>query len=206
MLISVNMRFMQWNWEQICTPLPIMGVTINTVPLHPAVKIFIYLLIAVVLVVGTAILIARKNNLKNAVEKSVVIAFFISGLAYAFHADIGWTQWLAADFRSYGGLETEQKMLRMNGGLYDFARRAEQILPDTFQIYSPDTALLWRSEYFLLPKRKREQAQFILVVGDKGARYDPVKREFSRNDAKIENVDMVLPYAQDAYILKRKND
>jgi len=195
---------MEWNLQQIFTPPPIMGVTINTVLLHPVVKTFIFILIALVLIIGTIVFITRKYSFVNALRKAAVLAFFISGLAYAIHADVGWTQWLIKDSHVYGGLDTEGKLLRMEGGHYDFIRRARNILPDTYQIYSSDVAFLWRSEYFLLPKRKKENAQFIIVIADKSSRYDPAKHLYTRDTITIDGVDMVLPYANDAYILRRR--
>jgi hypothetical protein len=181
-----------------------MGVTINTVALHPVVKSFIVFLIALVLILGTFVFIARKYRFVNAFRKAVVLAFFISGLAYALHADVGWTIWLTRDLKVYGGLGTEEKLLRMEGGLYDFARRARSILPETYQIYSTDVGFQWRMEYFLLPKRKKENAQFIVVIADEPSRYDPAKHQFTRDKVVIEGVDMVSNFASNAYILRRR--
>jgi hypothetical protein len=181
-----------------------MGVTINTVVLHPAVRSFIFILIALVLIMGTFVFLSRKYRFAGAFRKAVVLAFFISGLAYAIHADVGWTTWLTRDFQTYGGLGTDEKLLRMEGGLYDFARRARGILPETYQIYSSDVAFQWRMEYFLLPKRYKENSQFIVVIADESSRYDPAKRQFTRDKVKIEDVDMVSNYARNAYILRRR--
>lgn len=181
-----------------------MGVTINTVVLHPVVRSFIFNLIALVLIIGTFVFLSRKYSFAGAFRKAAVLAFFISGLAYAIHADVGWTTWLTRDFQTYGGLGTDEKLLRMEGGLYDFARRARSILPETYQIYSTDVAFQWRTEYFLLPKRNKENAQFIVVIADESSQYDPAKRQFTRDKMKIEDVDMVSSYAKNAYILRRR--
>jgi hypothetical protein len=195
---------MEWNLQQIFDTPPIMGVTINTVFLHPIARTFLYVFMALALVTATVALLIRKKRFPEALIKASIISFFVSGIVYAAYADIGWSSWLKEDYHAFSGLGTEEKLLRMEGGFYDFIRKARTVLPDTYQIYSTEGAFPWRAEYFLLPKRKKAHAEFIVVIADARSRYDPVKHQLVRDDEKIENVDLALPYAQNAYILRRR--
>lgn len=197
---------MDLDFQHIFIPPPIDSTTINTIALHPAIRMIIYMLIALVCVTGFIVLLAKKYPISEAISKAAVAAFFISGLTYAIRADIGWTTWLIYDFKIYGGLETEDKLLQMEGkSLHDFIDNSKNILPNTYQIYSTSSGLKSRIEYSLLPKRKEANAEFIVVNEDKLSHFDPVKHLFTRGDETIQDVDMVFFYDDDAYILRRKN-
>lgn len=195
---------MDWDFSELFQTQPIMGVTINTVFLSPSFRQFVYILIALVLAVSAFVLLAQKNRFSDALKKALIISFFVSGVAYAVQADIGWATWLSADLRSFGGLKTDEKLLRLEGPYYDFVRSARSIIKDDYMLFSSDGYMSLRAEYFLLPMRKRDQARYIIVLGDREARFDQAKGIFIRGDVKISSVEPVLIYARDAYILKRK--
>ncbi|MGB5218124.1 MAG: hypothetical protein WBN66_07480 [Smithella sp.] len=182
---------------------PIMGATINSVFLSPEFRIILYLLIAVILIFGTLFFIKKKFSPSDAFRKAVLTAFFVSGLLYAVHADIGWITWLVTDIRNYWGLSTEGKLSKMNDGLYEFVLQAKKTVDDDYQIYSSFEYAEKRTQYYLLPLNKRKQAPYIIVIADHEARFDPHTRVFTRGKTVIADVEPVLVFAQDAYILRR---
>lgn len=194
---------MTWNVENIFMTPPIAGTTINSVFLSPEFMIIVYLLIAIILIFGTLYFKAKKIALPDAFRKAIIAAFFVSGLIYAIHSDIGWTTWLITDTRSFWGLSTEDKLIKMDGLLYEFIIQTKKIVNDDYQIYSSNDYVEHRIQYFLLPLHKREQASYIIVIVDNEARFDYRTRLFTRGKIKIANANPVLVFAQDAYILKR---
>jgi hypothetical protein len=195
---------MEWNFLRMITPPPIMGVTINTVFLSPSVRLFLYFLIGSVLLLGTISGIRKKVRPSVAFRSAVVAAFFVSGTLYALQADTGWTMWLVNDARTFGGLSTDGKLLKMDDGIYAFAQKAREVVDGDYQLYASDGTVALRAEYFLLPLRKRAGANYLLVLADKEARFDPVAGTFTRGNVRIDHVEPVLFLARDAYILKRK--
>jgi hypothetical protein len=194
---------MNWDIQHIFLTPPITGVTINSVFLSPEFRVIVYLIIAVILVFGTIFFTTKKFLLSDALRKAIIAAFFASGLLYAIHADIGWTTWLMTDIRNYWGLSTGDKLRTMESGLYEFALHAKQIVTDDYQIYSSSDYAQKRTQYFLLPLHKRAQAPYIIVIVDNEARFDPRTRIFTRGETIIANVEPVLMFAKDAYILRR---
>lgn len=182
---------------------PIMGITINTVSLSPEFRAIVYLVIAAALIIGTIAFTSKRYNFPDAFRKSLMAAFFASGILYAVHADIGWGTWLAEDMKKYGGLSTNDKLGAMEGGLYEFALQAQKKVSGDYQVFSSDGYLEHRLQYFLLPQHKREQAPYIVVIADNDARYDPGTRSFTRGAVTVTNVEPILVFAQNAYILKR---
>lgn len=179
-------------FQGMFTTMPISGPTINTVLLSPFFITLVYALILLVFIIVSPI------------RKAVVVAFFVSGLVWAFHADIGWITWLRDDVHTYGGLNTDQKLLKMEVGIYDFARAAREVLKKDYLIFASDDTLKLRFEYFLLPLRKREQSSDIVVLGDNAAQYDQTTRTFTRGTLTIVDVDPILVYARNAYILRKR--
>jgi len=203
--ISGIIGTMELSFQQIFATQPIMGVTINTVFLSPSFRQLVYILIGLIVVLGMTVLLMRGAPFAAALKKAIMVALFTSGIVYAVHADIGWSAWLANDARTYAGLRTEDKLLKMEGGLYDFARRARDIIRDDYMVFSTDDYLPHRMEYFLLPLRKRTQAQYIIVIVDRQAEYDQTKGIFTRGDIVISDVELLFSYANDVYILKRRS-
>jgi len=194
---------MEFNLQNLLSVPSINGITINDVPLSSPLVNFLYILIAIILFFSVVIYL-KKYNFLSALKKSVIVTLFSVGMIYAIHADIGWSAWLINDSRAFAGLGTDEKLSRMEGGLYDFTLAARKVIDDDYSLYSSDSYLPLRLEYFLLPHRKRDQAKFIVVLVDQEARYDQTTRTFTRGDIKIGQVDPVLVFARDAYILKRQ--
>lgn len=194
---------MNWDIQHIFMTLPISGVTINHVFLSLEFRIILYSLIAVILILGTVYFTRKKFALREAFQKAVLAAFFVSGLLYAIHADTGWTKWLVSDLKNYGGLSTEDKLKKMDDGLYEFVLQAQKILDDDYQIYSSNNYIETRTQYYLLPLNKRPLAPYIIVIADEEARFDQSTGVFRYGETTINNVKPVLVFAQNAYILKR---
>lgn len=182
---------------------PITGVTINFVFLSPEFRVIAYLLIAIILVFGTLYFTAKKFILPDAIRKAIIAAFFSSGLLYTIYADTGWMTWLVTDVRKYWGLSIEEKLRKMEGGLYEFSLRAKKIINDDYQIYSSSDYVKKRTQYFLLPLHRREQAPYIIVIADNEARFDSHTNLFTHGETMIVNAKPVLFFAENAYILRR---
>ena len=193
---------MELNLQNLFSMPAINGTTINGVPLSASFVRLLYVFMAVILLVSIFISL-RKYIFLSALKKAVMITFFAAGIVYAIHADIGWSVWLINDDRTFAGLTTDEKLSRMEGGLYNFALAAGKVVGDDYELYSSDNSLSLRMEYFLLPHRKREQAQYIIVLVDNQAQYDQTSRTFTSGNVKIEHVAPVLVFARDAYVLKR---
>ena len=195
---------MTWDIQHIFMTPPITGVTINSVFLSPEFRVIIYILIAIILIFGTLFFATKRYLLPYAFRKAIIIAFFASGLLYAIHADIGWGTWLATDLKNYWGLSTDEKLRKMDDGLYEFVLQAKKIVTNDYQIYSSNVYVYCRTQYYLLPLHRREQAPYIIVIADDEAKFDPRARLFIRGETMIANVEPVLVFAQNAYILKRQ--
>lgn len=194
---------MNWDIQHIFMYPPITGVTINSVFLSPEFRIIEYCFIAAILIFGTIYFTTKKFLLPDAFRKAVIAAFFASGLLYAIHADIGWATWLVTDVKNCWGLSTDEKLRKLDDGLYEFALQAKKIVTDDYQIYTSNEIISFRTQYYLLPLHKREQAQYIVVIGDNEAQFNPITHLFTRGEIKIVNVEQILLFAKDTYILRR---
>ncbi len=194
---------MEWDFQNLFFTPPIDGVTINTVPLSPSFTSLLYILVAFVFIFGIIIFLTRKYHLPAAIKKAAVISFFSAGIVYTVHADFGWSTWITNDRRDFAGLTTEEKLSRMDRGLYDFTVSARKVIDDDYMLFSSDGYQSLRAEYFLLPLRKRDQAKYIVVLTDSETSYDPAARIFTSRDVRIGRVEPVLGLARNAYILKR---
>lgn len=201
---------MQWDIPHIFLTLPISTATIMSVFLSPEFRAIIYFIMAFMMMLTTIFFLKRKYRLSEALKKGIVAAFFTSAVIYAIHADAGWTQWLLNDLKNYGGLSTEEKLGKMDGGLYEFARQAKTIVTEDYQIYSPLHYETKRLEYFLLPLDRREKipylrekSKYIIVMADPESRYDAQRRVFTHGGAIITDLDLVLSFP-DYYILKKR--
>lgn len=195
---------MDFGLQDIFTIQPISGITINTVILSPSFIILIYVFMAVILIFSTAFFLMKKTGIVSALNKAFIVTFFSAGLIYAVHADIGWSGWLMNDARTYGGLGMDQKLLKMEGVIYAFALDARKRIPRDYMLFSENEYARLREEYFLLPLRKREKSDYIVVLADPEASYDEVTHTFSRGVLKISPVEPVFMPASNVYILKRK--
>ncbi len=195
---------MDFRLQDIFTTQPISGITINTVSLSAPFIIFIYVFIAVILVFSAALFLIKKSSIVSALNKAFIVTFLSAGLIYAVHADTGWTGWLMNDAQTYAGLGTDQKLLKMEGVIYAFALEARKRIPRDYMLFSANEYARLREEYFLLPLRKRDQSDYIVVLGDPEAHYEEVTQTFSRDALKISPVEPVFVPARNVYILKRK--
>jgi len=195
---------MTWSMQNIFSITPIIGSTINTVYLSPAFRQVMYYAIMFLLPATTILFLARQYPCTGAFRKAVIVTFLASGTLYAIHADIGWTRWIMEDVRQFSGLDTDSKLSKMEGGIYNFSRQAKKVLGKDYILFSSDSYVTVRTEYFLLPLRKREQAADIVVLADNASRYNPATRTFTRDNLIIQNVDPVFFFASNAYILRKR--
>lgn len=191
-------------WQQLLLPPPISGVTINTVWIGPVARAVLYGAMAAAFAAGLLAHLSRRYPAAGAVRRALLAALFAAGILYALRADIGWSVWVTRDLAALGGLTTEEKLLKVNGGVYDFSRRARAVVSGDYMIYSPDSYLAQRTEYFLLPLRRRSDAPVIIVLADPTAVYDPARRVFTRSDVRMDNVSLLMRYGPDAYIVGRQ--
>jgi hypothetical protein len=187
----------------VSTP-PLTSTSINTVGLTPAFTLFLYILTAVILIVALAFHLMKQSRPLAAVYKASIISFFSVGIIYAVHADIGWSRWISLDMQAFGGFSTEEKLSVLEDGVWDFARTARSLIPHDYVLYSSDKNIALRTEYFLLPLRKRELSDYIIVLFDEASHFDSSTKTFTRGDVKIGPVAPVLIIAPDTYILKRQ--
>lgn len=194
---------MNWDIQHIFMTLPISTATIMSVFLSPEFQMIEYFIIAVILITGTFFFVKRNHSLPDAIRKAIIASFFISALIYAVHAEIGWTKWIITDCKNYRGLSTEDRLRKMDDGLYEFALQAKVIVDDDYQIFSSYDYAKRRMQYFLLPSHRRDEAKYIIVIGDNDGRYDSSSHIFTSGKTTIVRVEPVLVFAQNAYILKR---
>ena len=185
---------------------PIGGSTINSVPLPPSFCVLIYAMTALVLAFGAAYWVMRKHSLRAAFKKAVVAAFMFSGLAYSVHADLGWAAWLLGDLENLGGLDAEERLMRLDGQahLHAVVSAARAVLRPEYMLFADDEYTRLRAEFILLPLRKRERAGDILVLGDSSAHYDPGTRTLTRGTLTIADVDPVFVFSRRAYVLRKR--
>lgn len=198
---------MDWTvyWRTLFLDQPIQGVTINTVSSSPVFRDTVVIIAGVAFGISLVLFAARGRTFSAAVRRAALAAFFVAGLAAAAHADRTWARWVAADWQSFGGLTTEQKLRVQNGLLYDFAVKARTVIPGDYLLPNDgsDNYFGRRFEYFALPVRKRPQSDHIVVIADKDARFDQARRTYTRGSLVISDVELVLQAAQDAYVLRK---
>lgn len=184
---------------------PITGVTINCVYNTPALRIAVIAVIITAFIVALVFSQFKGRPFLAALRSAAIIAFFAGGLAYSLHADLGWSRWIAADQQAFAGKTTDEKLRTLEGPLYDFVLRARTVLHGDYMMQNDgsDNYFTRRFEYFLLPLRKREDAPYLVVIGDREAAFDQTSRTYTRRDLVIRGAEPVLLFLQDAYILKR---
>ncbi len=190
----------------ILTPPPIMGVTINNVFLHPVVRNVLYAVMAVSCIAGFVVFF-RRTSFGTAARKAVILSFFLTGILAALYADIGWSVWVMRDYDELSGLSPDGKLMRTEGQLADFTRRARDVMHDSYELYATqrnptDVYISWRTQYDLLPLRLRDSAPYIIVIEDPEAHYDPATRTFRRGDKTVRDAELVLNYAPQVYVLR----
>ncbi|MBI5622802.1 MAG: hypothetical protein HY924_03385 [Elusimicrobia bacterium] len=190
---------------------PVSMVTINTVFLPRGVYASALTVLGLTLLAGVLLAAAeRKGSLAVAsLRRGVTAAFAAAALAYAAFSDTVWLGWLKADTVAFLGLTSGQKVERMDPALAAFAARARAVIPGSYQLYPPredggGSYPVLRTEYLLLPLRKRRDAEHIVVVADAKAGYDRFRRRFTRGPVVLEGVDMALPFSADLYVLRKR--
>lgn len=188
----------------LMTPL-IMGITINTVPISPYFREFLYSLTVAVFLVSIIILIIKKREIIIPVRKAIIITFFISGILYAVYGEICWLRWLIEDWHRFSERTTEEKLLSLEGPIYSFSRAVKDIISDEdYDINMQADYFSLRTQYFLLPSKKRENARFFVILADSGTHFDPSTGILTADGRTIENLELFYQFAPDAYILRRR--
>lgn len=185
---------------------PIIGVTINTVKLSAEFRTLLHGMILLGLFTSLpAFIRLRRMPWRTAMASSLLMVFLASGILYALHAEIGWASWLRTDINRFGGLSSEEKLMRLEQGLYLFAREARKVVgTGDYQLFSDEPYFRERAEYFMLPARKRAQADIIIVLVDPKVKFDAKSATLVREKLKIRKVQLVSAYADDAFILRRR--
>jgi len=198
---------MDFSLENIFRRLPIEGPTINNVLLPIEFAIICYLVIIISTILSTIFFTRKKHKFIEALKKSILVAFFSSGILYAVHADSGWLKWLKDDYKQFSSITTEEKLLRLDGPLYDFSRYLKVLISGNYTIISPlsrEDYPIARTEYFLLPIKNKPDAQFIIVLGETEAVFDDETGTLIKGGTVIKDTALVFKYADDAYLLTKK--
>lgn len=189
--------------------LPIEAPTINSVFLPREFTTICYLLIIIVIVLSVLFFVSRKKyTFVNAIKRAILIAFFISGLFYAVHSDIGWTKWIRTDYQQFISKGTEEKLLTLDGPLYDFSMYIKNLISENYTIFSSfsrEDYPVARIEYFLLPLKNKPESNFILILGDKEAVFNPETGTLIKGNVIIKDLALVFKYSDDAYLLTKKD-
>jgi hypothetical protein len=195
---------MNWSLQDIFVVQPIIGVTINSVFLSPQFRAILYFLIAAIGLSSFYLFFLTMHRGIAAVRRSIFVTFISVGIVSALYADFGWANWFVRDAQTFPGLSTDEKIVRLEGGFADFAIAAKKVLGSDYELYSSNSYMALRSEYFLLPARKRDSATDIIVLADDQARYDPATHTFTHGTMTVSDVEPLLVYAQNAYVLRKR--
>jgi len=185
---------------------PMHGGSVNGwIYIPPSFTIMIYCVIISITTVIAVFFIMKKTSLVQAYRKSIVIAFFCSGFLYLVYSERTWYTWVREDLNTYSGYSTEAKTGIFLGPLYDFIRVAREVLQyNDYVIYSSRGATRLKTQYYLLPRRNRVNAKYIIVLYDNDAAYDDRTKTFIRGDMHTENAELLFRSALGAYILRVK--
>jgi hypothetical protein len=196
---------MPFDINGILTTEPMHGGTINGwIGIPQPLILMLYVVTVIVIGLGTSFFIKKKSHPVNALKKATVLAFFCAGFLYLIYSERTWYKWLIEDFATYGGHTTEQKTKIFLGPLFDFIATAKATINDSeYTLYSSETATYLMTQYYLLPDRNREKAEYIIVLYDRDAYYDAGSQTFTRGDRKINNAELLYLYDFGAYILKK---
>jgi len=165
----------------------------------------LYSVIFLTVAAVTGFLALRGSSPRDAVLKAFVVALFASGLLYAAHAEITWYSWVVRDVRQLASPDTETKLKGMGGAFYEFVSATRVIIQDDdYQLYSKPEYYELLTQYYLLPARKRDEAEFIVVMGDPDVEFSYPPGVLKRGDIRIGNLEVCLGYRPDACVLRRK--
>jgi hypothetical protein len=185
---------------------PMHGGSVNGwIYIPPSFTIMIYCVIISITTVIAVFFIMKKTSLVQAYRKSIVIAFFCAGFLYLVYSERTWYTWVREDLNTYSGYSTEAKTGIFLGPLYDFIRVAREVLQyNDYVIYSSRGSTRLKTQYYLLPRRNRVNAKYIIVLYDNDAAYDDRTKTFIRGDMHTENAELLFRSAFGAYILRVK--
>jgi hypothetical protein len=168
--------------------------------------ILVYAVAALAMALSVAYLLLKKKwRFMPALRRAVVVAFFCAGSLYMVYSERTWYGWFVEDEATYHGLTTEEKTKTFLGPLFDFISSAKQVIDGAdYTLYSSDVATGLMTQYYLLPNRERDRADYIIVLYDKNSYYDAVAGTFTRGERRMNNVDLLYRYDFGAYILKKR--
>ncbi|RPI38377.1 MAG: hypothetical protein EHM54_00525 [Nitrospiraceae bacterium] len=182
---------------------PMDGATINGwIRIPSSVVILIFIVTAVIMALTAAYFVWKKSGFSRAIRKSLIVAFFCSGLLFLAYSDATWYGWVVEDMKTYSGYSTEKKTKIFVGPLFDFITVARTIVKDdSYSVYSYDIATGLMVQYYLLPKRNRSISKYVLVLYDNDSYYDVGDKTFVRQGRRIENAELLFLYDPGAFIL-----
>ena len=197
---------MKFDPADIFTTEPMNGATINGwIFIPPEFVITVYLIIGVAVVLATSLYLRRGLSLTIALRKACLAAFFCSGLACLVYSERTWYRWLINDLNIYRGHTSEEKTGIFGGPFYKFITIARDYLPDNdYVVYSSDTYSKLQAQYYLLPKRNRSDARYVLVISDNDISYDAGTGTLREGDTIIGTADMVFFYDSRTFILRKR--
>ncbi len=198
---------MEFSIHDILMTEPMHGGTINgwiMIPGSFAILVYAVAVIAIGLTAGYLVL-KEKSHLVPALRKAFVIAFFCAGFLYLIYSERTWYGWFIEDTRTYFGRTTEEKTRMFVGPLFDFIASAKEVINGAdYTLYSSDIATNLMTQYYLLPNRNREKADYIIVLYDKESYYDAGAKTFIRDDRRVNSVDLLYRYDFGAFVLKKR--
>lgn len=186
---------------------PITHITINTVPI----PVYFSLMIYIIFLLSSTILILlfvffKGYKLLYSIKQAILLSLLISSIAYLVYSEPIWYNWVITDWEAYGGLDTKEKLHKMDYPLYDFALKIKELIPanSNLIIFSSDDYFQIRLEYFLLPFKKKEPPDFIISVVDKESLFDASTGLFKREEKTFTDMEPFFIYAEHAWVLRRK--
>jgi hypothetical protein len=197
---------MEFDLYNIFKTEPMNGATINGwIPIPTEFVAALYMVIGIVIVVATSYFVRKGYAFIPALKKSMLVAFFCSGVSYLVYSENTWYGWFFHDLKTYWGHNSEEKTKIFGGPFYDLITMARNYLGDNdYTVYSTDDYTRLLSQYYLLPKRNRADAKYVLVLYDNYAYYDVNSKTFIHDDKKIENAELIFIYDPRAFILRIK--
>jgi hypothetical protein len=198
---------MEFSIRDIFMTEPMHGGTINGWIMIPgAFVILVYAVAALATALSVAYLLFKKKwRFMPAIRRAVVVAFFCAGFLYMFYSERTWYGWFVEDAATYHGLTTEEKTRTFLGPLFDFIASAKHVIDGAdYTLYSSDVATGLMTQYYLLPNRERDRADYIIVLYDRDSRYDAGTGTFTRGERRMNDIDLLYRYDFGAYILKKR--
>jgi hypothetical protein len=203
----MSREYMVFSIHDIFVTEPMHGGTINGWIMIPGAFVMLVYAAAAIAMGLTAgyLVFKKKSRLMPALRRAVVVAFFCAGFLYMVYSERAWYGWFLEDAATYHGLTTEEKTRTFLGPLFDFIASAKQVIDGAdYTLYSSDVATGLMTQYYLLPNRERDRADYIIVLYDKNSYYDAGAGTFTRGERRINNVDLLYRYDFGAYILKKR--